>query len=258
METILKSLGITKKNIAQLYILHNSCDVDVYSMELDNGNKYAIKIRKDGASVIHEASIQNQIAEYINTVRLVLLVGPYTEVLQMNYFMLDHGSFERLLETKQSDTLIQQMADAVIDIERQLCKNNIAHKDLHWGNISFEYAYKSLERGYDNTTYTIQLKGAMYTVQASVLDFDTSSFTHCSTPLDLAQLIRTLWWVERGAWVLDKSNIVRMTKILLRKFPIAFPETKQTARRLKTIITRSSKAITELDKYYIKLLRQTI
>jgi hypothetical protein len=146
----------------------------------NNGQCKAIKIilaNPDTDYVSPDKEISNQ--KYASTQRLAPKIHRMCRQDTARFILMDKvdGVFEMLLRNKKHDWELDVVFDEIKLLLKRLCKTNITHGDLHWGNVGY------MIKTDDDTKKSY--------ADIILIDFGHSYIGKCNTRLDLIQLIRT-------------------------------------------------------------------
>jgi predicted Ser/Thr protein kinase len=98
-------------------------------------------------------------------------VGLYENVLIMGKV---DGVLGEMLLAKRSTEFLDRIVFSVIDLIYRMCDHNLAHRDMHWSNIGFQFDIESRD------------------IHMVLIDFGTAIYG-CDPELELSQLIRTCY-----------------------------------------------------------------
>lgn len=112
--------------------------------------------------------------------------------MQIDKFAVGAGMFDKLLETKPTREFLDYVIYALDKTITALCRNQLIHGDLHWGNIGFQTVASNPYDDIDVIPIYDSNGRIVSGVAPLLIDFGLSSKGKCNPDLEIAQLLRTL------------------------------------------------------------------
>jgi hypothetical protein len=111
--------------------------------------------------------------------------------MKLDTYATTFGTFDKLLETKEEDYILNYICDSIKTIMERMCSANLVHGDLHWGNIGFQNVSKQSQTALAKYNILKPKTDTYFLVSPLVIDFGWSSPGPCNPMLELVQLLRT-------------------------------------------------------------------
>lgn len=116
------------------------------------------------------------------------------------------GVFQRWLEKKQPENILDLMLKTIDLLLSDMCANNFIHGDFHWGNIGFQNTSPESTVRTEEKFKIEDKQGRPIIISPLLIDFGWASKGKCRPDFEILQLIRTLQITDKGEIVIQKDN----------------------------------------------------
>ena len=192
----------------------------VYTGTIEKDGKLkdvVIKIMKEneGSSSKYEYEIQSAFKNAgILVPRPILYTEFVTErgdtfaiiIMDLDEYTTRTGVFQRWLEKKQPENILDLMLKTIDLLLSDMCANNFIHGDFHWGNIGFQNTSPESTVRTEEKFKIEDKQGRPIIISPLLIDFGWASKGKCRPDFEILQLIRTLQITDKGEIVIQKDN----------------------------------------------------
>jgi len=110
--------------------------------------------------------------------------------MQLKPHAIKFGVFSTYLRFPLNKKILQYMIDSVDHLVHKMCKHDLIHADMHWGNIGFQ---RVVNEQPTNPTFKFNYKGEVHNLTPMIIDFGFAKEAKCFPDVELIQLVRTLY-----------------------------------------------------------------
>jgi hypothetical protein len=123
------------------------------------------------------------------------------------------GTLDQLLEQKLDRFELKHILQGIIGLLLQMCSFGLSHRDLHLGNIGYEYQYpQEMQESLERDAILEQR-----TIRFLLIDFAYADNKGCEPEMELAQLIRTSF-PEFSKNPIAQQNMKYIKKVLIKLY----------------------------------------
>jgi hypothetical protein len=123
------------------------------------------------------------------------------------------GTLDQLLQEKLSRESLKHILQGIIGLLLKMCTHGLSHRDLHLGNIGYEYRYPlEMEESLERDAVLEQR-----TIEFILIDFAYADNKGCEPEIELAQLIRTSF-PEFSKNPIAQQNMNYLRKVLIKLY----------------------------------------